>query len=252
MSMTLSETNKALVGEYLAARIADGACIGVGTGSTVDLAIIALGKRVKEEGLRVTVVPTSIATAQRCFDMGLLVASPLAFSLPLSLYFDGADEVDPDLRLIKGRGGALLQEKIIAASSLTFIVLIDSTKLVDKLGARCAIPIEIIPSSLPYVTNQLYKIGATSLNLRQGKESKHGPIITENGNFIIDASFPEVPVSLEAEIKSIIGVVEHGIFSGLATEVLIAENGGVRSLTGKHSSNQNSSNQNSGNCTDTN
>jgi len=228
--MTLAEANKAIVGSHLAARIADGACVGVGTGSTVDLAIMALGKRVKEEGLRVTVVPTSVATAQRCVEVGLLVASPLAFSFPLSLYFDGADEVDPNLRLIKGRGGALLQEKIIAVSSLEFIVLIDPIKLVDRLGARCAIPIEIIPSSLPYVKNKLYELGASSLELRQGNKSKHGPIITENGNFIVDASFPEVSLSLEAELKCIVGVVEHGVFSGLATEILIAEHGGVRSI----------------------
>lgn len=223
--------DKSLLGSHVAAKVVDGQYLGVGTGTTVDHVIDALAIRVKAEALRLFVVPTSYATAHRCQAAGLTVCSPFAYPTPLEWAFDGADEVDEDLRLIKGRGGALLQEKIIASLSRRFVVLVDRSKMVHQLGSKSPVPIEVIPTSLPYVRSQLTKLGATAIILRDGKGGKHGPAISENGNLLLDVTFPSLPTEIDSQLKSITGVVEHGIFTGLATEVLLAENGKVRTIS---------------------
>lgn len=212
---------KERVGIELVKTIQDGETIGAGTGTTVTAALDALSKRVKEEGLSVKVVPTSYQTAWRCAEIGLEVLSPLSVEM-LSWSFDGADEVDPQLRLIKGRGGAMLQEKLIAAKSKRFVIAIDETKLVKRLGEKQPIPVEVVPGAVGLVTRQLKKLAATEVLVREAV-AKNGPVITEAGNVILDARFSKIEDTLEQEIRSIIGVVESGLFIGYASEVLVGK-----------------------------
>lgn len=223
---------KEIVAQEIAKRVKDGEIIGVGTGSTVDLALTKIGERVKNEKLNLHVVPTSLQSAWRCQQIGLHVLYP-GYKASLSWGFDGADEVDDNLWLIKGKGGALLQEKILAARCQRFLVIVDDSKMVAKLGAACAVPIEIIPEALSIVERQLPDLGAKEITLRPCTGGKHGPIITEAGNVIVDALFSEIHKDLEREIKSIVGVVESGLFIGYSSEVLVAGAKGVRTLMPK-------------------
>ena len=202
----------------IAKRVTDGQLIGVGTGSTVELAIRNIGQRIKTEGLRLNVVPTSMQTAWLCQEMGMHVLYQ-GFRGELAWGFDGADVVDDRLRAIKGKGGAMLQEKILAARCREFVLLIDESKLVSDI-AVCPIPVEVITSAVGVVERGLKRLGATSQEIRMAQR-KHGPVITEGGNVIIDAKFEEVPDNLEDRLKSIVGVVESGLFTKLATQVLV-------------------------------
>jgi ribose 5-phosphate isomerase A len=213
------------VARELAARFRDGEAVGVGTGSTVDLALKFLGERMQKERLSVQVVPTSHQSAWRCQEIGLQVLYP-GYRATLAWGFDGADEVDPDSRLIKGRGGAMLQEKILAARCKEFIVIVDDSKLVPTLGSKFAVPIEVIPEAISIVMQELPKLGATEMVVREGS-GKHGPVITEAGNIIIDARFTSIGADYEDRLKGILGVVETGLFFGYSTEVWIAGASGV-------------------------
>lgn len=219
---------KELVAQELAKRVKDGDVIGVGTGSTVDCAIAAIGARVKKEKLNLTVVPTSLQTAWACEALGLKVLAP-SFCGELSWGFDGADAVAPHCWLIKGKGGALLQEKILAAKCRHFIVIVDDSKLVQDLSCACPIPLEVVPSARALVEKALKKLAATSFTVREGT-GKKGPIITEQGNIIIDVSFAKVTQQLERDLKCILGVVETGLFIGYAHEVLVGSSSGIRSI----------------------
>ncbi len=220
---------KEIVAAELAKRVKDGDRIGVGTGSTVDAALIKIGERIKAEKLNVQVVPTSIQSAWRCQEMGLTVLHP-AYYGDLSWGFDGADAVDNNLWLIKGKGGAMLQEKILAARCKEFIVIVDDSKLTDNLARACAIPVEVIPEARIVVEKGLQKLGATEIILRPAT-GKHGPIITEAGNIILDVQMPSISQDMESKIKSIVGVVESGLFIGYSDEVIVASKDGIRSLT---------------------
>lgn len=127
---------------------------------------------------------------------------------------------------IKGKGGALLQEKLLAKRCDRFVIIVDETKVVTQLGAGCPIPVEVIPEGILLAENGLRALGATDLQVRSGT-GKHGPVITERGNIIIDATFPMVTETLERDIKSIVGVVESGLFVGIASEVLVGQKDGV-------------------------
>lgn len=209
--------------ERLAARIAlrveDGQSIGVGSGSTSFLALGAIGERVAREGLAITTIPTSHEVALACAAFGLPVASS-AERRP-DWGFDGADEADSRGRLIKGRGGAMFREKLVIASSPLTLILVDRTKLVDRLGERFAVPIETHPMALPLVEDRLYALGATEVRLRTAGTGKDGPVITENGHLILDATFPTIRDDCEKEIKAIPGVIESGLFIGYAVEVVV-------------------------------
>jgi ribose 5-phosphate isomerase A len=211
---------KEIVGKEIAGRVTDGDVIGVGTGTTVDAALTEIGRRVKSEGLRVSVVPSSYQSAWRCQELGLSVLYP-AYRGELSWGFDGADQVTKERWAIKGKGGALLQEKILAARCKKFTIIVDESKVVPVLGVGCPIPVEVIPEALAVVEQRLTTLGATTLTIRSGT-GKHGPIITERGNVIVDAQFSNIGSTLEREIKSIVGVVESGLFIGYAAEVLVA------------------------------
>ena len=219
---------KERVAEEIAKRVKNGDVLGVGTGSTVDLALIRIGERVKAEKLTVHVVPTSYESAWDCEQRGLHVLSP-GYLQELSWGFDGADEVDPELSLVKGRGGAMLKEKILAAKCKKFVVIVDDSKLVKKLGEKFPIPVEVIPEARGLVERKLKSLGAKTIELREGGK-KHGPVITEAGNIILDCTFGSLSKNSERDIKSIVGVVESGLFIGYASEVLIGSEAGVRSL----------------------
>jgi ribose 5-phosphate isomerase A len=219
---------KEKVAQAIAERVKDGEILGIGTGSTVDLAISAIAKRVKEEGLRIKALTTSIESAWGCQRAGIEVLNNM-YQGELDWGFDGADEVDPELRLIKGKGGAMYQEKIVAALCKYFIAIVDDSKLVKRLGEKMPVPVEFTPRAYSLVERGLRKLGAEEVVLRQAT-GKHGAVITESASLIFDARFKAIPPSLEHEIKSIVGVVESGIFTSFADEVLVAGAQGVVSM----------------------
>jgi ribose 5-phosphate isomerase A len=220
---------KEIVAKEIAKRVKSGDVLGVGTGSTVDLAIDAIAKRCRDERLAISVVPSSRESAIRCECAGLTVLSPTTGAV-LSWGFDGADEVDSKLRLIKGRGAAMLKEKILAKKCKKFVVIVDESKIVSKLGEKMPVPVEVIPEALSVVSNGLKELGALEVKVREGS-GKHGAVVTENGNIILDAKFSEIDDSLEDKIKSLVGVVESGIFTNICDEVLIATASGIKILT---------------------
>jgi ribose 5-phosphate isomerase A len=143
---------------------------------------------------------------------------------------DGADEVAPDLSLIKGLGGALLREKIVAAAARRFVVAVDGSKMVDRLGAKAPLPVEVIPFGWRALLPRLQALGA-EVRLRQ--DAGGGPFVTDEGNFILDCRFQGIddPAGLDGEIKRLVGVVATGLFAGLATEVIVADAGGARIIS---------------------
>jgi len=219
---------KEIVAQEIAKRVKSGDVIGVGTGTTVDAALTAIGQRVRSEGIHVSVVPTSYQSAWRCQELGLTVIYP-GYRGHLSWGFDGADQVTKSRWAIKGKGGAMLQEKILAKRCKSFTLIVDQSKVVDSLGVGCPIPVEVIPSALALVEEGLRSLGAGEVTIRSGT-GKHGPVITEAGNIILDAAFSKVGDKLERDIKSIVGVVDSGLFIGYASEVLVATATGVISL----------------------
>jgi ribose 5-phosphate isomerase A len=208
---------KEAVAARLAALVQDGQTIGFGSGSTSWLTALAIGRRVRDEGIRCCAVPTSIEISLVCAELGIPVV-PLGLAQP-EWCFDGADEVNPLNWLIKGRGGAMFKEKIVFRSARKRYVVVDASKRVEKLGSHFAVPIEVFPAALPLVKSGLVALGATELELRAG-EGKDGPTITEAGNLILDARFPIIEEGHERAIKSITGVVESGLFIGDDIEVI--------------------------------
>jgi ribose 5-phosphate isomerase A len=150
----------------------------------------------------------------------------------ISWGFDGADQVTPERCAIKGKGGALLQEKILAKRCREYTIIVDSSKLVERLGVGCPVPVEVVPQAVSLVEGGLIKLGAKEVTLRSGS-GKHGPVITEAGNVLLDVVFSEIDCDLERRIKQITGVVESGLFCGYISEVLVANpQGEVRSIVG--------------------
>lgn len=219
---------KELLAQEISRRVKDGETLGVGTGTTVDAALTKIGARVKAEGIRISVVPTSIQSAWRCEEIGLQVLSPLSRE-ELSWGFDGADAVDARCRLIKGKGGAMLQEKVLAAKCRHYVIIADEGKFTENIGALCPVPVEVIPEAAGLAERALRDAGASEVRVRQAV-AKHGPVITEAGNIILDCRFPSVSDSLEGDLKKIMGVVETGLFLSYAHEVLIAGASGIRTL----------------------
>lgn len=215
----INREEKECVAEKIAAKASDGDVIGAGSGSTVYLAMYAIAKRVKAENLTIQVIPSSLEISMTCIQLGI-PQTTLMDKKP-DWTFDGADEVDPDHNLIKGRGGAMFKEKLLICNSKKTYILIDKSKQVSRLGQKFPVPIEVFPASLLYVENELKKLGAAEINLRLAK-GKDGAIITENGNFILDARFSSIDNTLESRIKSITGVIESGLFIGYDVEVLVS------------------------------
>ena len=213
------------------AYVADGMKIGIGTGSTAEEFVRLLAEKVKG-GLRVVGVPTSERTAALCRELGVKLTT-LDDEPSLDLTVDGADEVDADLTLIKGGGGALLREKIVAAASGAMIVIADGSKVVDTLG-RFSLPIEVnrfgLGATRLAVQRAAEKLGVSGQIILRGGEN---PFVTDGGHFILDASFGRIPDAraLSAALHAIPGVVEHGLFIGLAKRAVIAFSDGVRQMT---------------------
>ena len=220
-----------------AARVAlsyveDGMRLGIGTGSTAEEFVRLLAARIGETGLDVIGVPTSERTAELCDALGVRLTT-LDETPELDLTIDGADEIDLRLSLIKGGGGALLREKIVAAASARMIVIADTTKIVDTLG-RFPLPIEVNSFGLRATSVAIEKAAAHlglegSLILRMKGDA---PFITDGGHFILDASFGRIPdpQALGNVLHAIPGVVEHGLFIGLADVAIVADASGVRTL----------------------
>ena len=216
----INKEGKLKVAQQIADKVKDGDIIGAGSGSTVYLALFAIAERIKQEKLHVRVIPSSMEITMTCDNLSLPMTNLLEAKPDWA--FDGADEVDPDHSLIKGRGGALFKEKLLIRSSLKTYILVDQSKIVEKLGSKFPVPIEVFPGALTYVESALRDLGVTDLTLRPAK-GKDGPIITENGNLLLDAKFDHIPKEMEQNIKSITGVIESGLFIGYDIEVLIAE-----------------------------
>ena len=221
--MKNSDTNKDLkrmVGIAAAGLIENGMVCGIGTGSTVAFLIEELGRRVKEDKLEITGVPTSFQSKILCQAYGIKVKDPQDCA-ELDLAIDGADEVDLELNAIKGGGAAHTREKIVAAMAKRFVIIVDESKLVPCLGTAFPVPVEIIPSALSFVTAQIKSWGGES-KLRMGVK-KDGPVVTDNGQFIIDVQFePGTDLrKIDAQLHHLPGVVETGLFYDLAKQVLV-------------------------------
>jgi len=195
--------------------VESGFVLGLGSGSTASYAIKEIGRRVKEENLKVLGVPTSYQAFLLAVECGIPVTT-LNEHPQLDLDIDGADQIDRDLNLIKGGGGALAREKIVATAAKKLIIVADETKLTNNLGVNQPLPIEILPIAFPIVSSRARAMGGKPV-LRERKD-KSGPYITDNGNFILDVDFGAIdnPSSLEFRLKNIPGVVETGLFIGMA------------------------------------
>jgi len=208
---------KEAVAAKIAERVRDGDVIGVGSGSTSYLALLAISKKVKEQKLSVLAIPTSHEVSLTCSIMGL-PTSTLLNARP-DWYFDGADEVDPKKNLIKGRGGAMFAEKLVMKSAPENYILVDSSKFVSQLGEKFAAPIEVDPRAVNLVETELSKLGVKEVQMRMAL-AKDGPVITEAGNLILDVRFNQIEDGYEKEVKSIPGVIESGLFMGFNLEIL--------------------------------
>ncbi|MDO5846354.1 MAG: ribose-5-phosphate isomerase RpiA [Methanocorpusculum sp.] len=198
--------------------VKDGMIIGLGTGSTVFFAMERLGERIANEGLNISGVPTSNQTAMRAEEYGIPLTT-LSLHPVLDLAIDGADQVSPEKFLVKGRGAALLREKIVADAAKQFVVVIDSAKEVKTLTA--AIPLEILPFAWGSVCAKLKALGGEPV-MRNGVK-KDGPVISDNGNYIFDCAFGEIkdPAALEDAINAIPGILENGIFAATPAKTVV-------------------------------
>lgn len=219
--------DKQLIAKHAADQVTDGMLIGLGTGSTANCFIEELAHRSRERGLKVSTVSSSIVSASKAQQLGLPIMGFEQVS-HIDLYVDGADEVSPELTLLKGQGADLVREKLLATACDRFLVLIESNKLVQRIGQRFPIPIEVMPFAWQLVKKLLETNGGHG-DLRQNA-SKNGFVISSAGNLILDMNFGthSDAKALNDTLNGIPGIVEHGIFYGLATTVLIGVNGEVQ------------------------
>jgi len=225
---------KAHAGRWAAEQVADGMVVGLGSGSTAAHAVRALGERVRA-GLRVVGVATSRATEDLARTVGIPLAS-LDDQPRMDLAIDGADEVDPRLDLIKGHGGSLLREKLVELAATHLLIVVDENKLVDTLGERAAVPVEIVPFGWRRTKMALEALGCAA-TLRGGGS----PFVTDGGHYILDCRFGSIgqPEQTASQIKALSGVVEHGLFLGMAVQVAVARADGsvqVRHRDGRQNS----------------
>jgi ribose 5-phosphate isomerase A len=215
---------KQKVGEAAAARVKSGAIVGLGTGSTTALAIRAIGDRLKSGDLKdIKGVPTSFQARVLAKENNIPLVS-LDEIDHMDVAIDGADEVDPQKNLIKGGGAAHTQEKIVDTLADQFIVVVDSGKLVDKLGTTFLLPVEVLPLAVTPVMRAIAKLGGQP-SIRMGVK-KAGPVVSDNGNLIVDVKFEggiDNPVELEKTLNNLPGVLENGIFAGVAHLILVGE-----------------------------
>lgn len=208
--------------------VEDGMVVGLGSGTTSELFLEALAERVAA-GLRITAVPTSERVASMARGRGLMVAE--LHDVPrVDLTVDGADEIEPrGLDLIKGGGGALLREKLVATAAARLCIIADRSKLVSRLGERWAVPVVVVPFGWRQTAERIRQLGADPA-LRQAGAG--GPLVTDDGLYILDCRFGPIadPGRLAAELKGLLGVVEHGLFVGLAHRAIVAGADGIQIL----------------------
>jgi ribose 5-phosphate isomerase A len=222
------DDQKRAAAEAAVALVQDGMVVGLGTGSTAAFAIDALAERVRQ-GLRILGVPTSEHSAAQARDGGITLTN-LEAHHRLALTIDGADEIAlGSLNLVKGLGGALLREKLVAAASDRLVIVADAGKLVDRLGTHVPVPVEVVPFGWQTTAERLVLLGATPV-LRLDAVGQ--PFHTDGGNFILDCRFAPIddPARLEQGVSLVVGVVEVGLFIGMADMALVADDTGVRSL----------------------
>ena len=226
-ALRLSDPLKRAAGAAAVELVRDGMLLGLGSGSTAAEFIDLLGERVRA-GLRVT----GIATSRRSHHQAIALGIPMLDELPapIDLAVDGADEIDPALNLLKGRGGALVREKLVAVAARRFVVIADDSKLVERLGVG-VLPVEVLPFLWRQTARRLEALAPLTWTLRGRVDA---PFVSDNGNLVIDLQLAgpvSDPVGLGSQLKAITGVVEHGIFAGLASACLVAGPDGVRTLT---------------------
>jgi ribose 5-phosphate isomerase A len=216
--------DKQLVAIHAAKAVKNGMLVGLGTGSTANYFIEELARRQAEEGLKVTTIASSNISMIKAQNLGLNVIA-LAQVAEIDLYVDGADEITPDMTLLKGRGYDLVLEKLLAKAAKQFLVVADKSKLVDRIGTNYAIPIEVMPMAWKAAKRSLEAAGGVG-DLRQNV-AKDGLSISSHGSLVLDMRFDNnmSEENLNNVINNTPGVVEHGIFRGLASAILIADNG---------------------------
>lgn len=219
---------KIAAAESAVALLTDGMVVGLGSGSTAAFAVSAIGRRVNR-GLRIRGVPTSERTGEQARELGIPITS-LAEEPEIDITIDGADQVEKStLNLIKGHGGALLREKIVASSSKRLVIVVDDSKLVDRLALNDPVPVEVVPFGWEATARRLSKLGARS-SLR--RDSNGEPFRSDGGNYILNCTFEAggSPAELADGLDHVVGLVEHGLFIGLTSAVHAAGPDGVRVL----------------------
>lgn len=220
---------KKAAAEAACAHVREDTVVGLGTGSTADYAVKHLGQRVKD-GLRIRGVPTSLRTEKLAREVGIPLVE-LDEVEEIDVTIDGADEVDKNLDLIKGLGGALLREKIVASLTKRQIIVVDPSKLVEKLGTRSPLPVEVLPFGAKVVERRLLKLGMKpTLRVKDGK-----PVFTDNDNLVLDVRFADgigAPQKIESELNNVPGVVENGLFLRMTWRVVVGDpEGKIREIT---------------------
>jgi len=219
--------DKELVAHQALQYVSENMIVGLGTGSTANYFIDALAKRNKEENLKIRAVSSSVVSMIKAKEAGLSIIAMEQIK-EIDLYIDGADEIAPDLTLLKGRGYDLVREKLLARSAKKFIVIADESKLVKKIGDNFPIPSEVQPFAWELVKNILIKKGTGDIRINAAKD---GYAITSCGNFVLDFNYPEKSTEeLNALLSQTPGIVEHGIFYNIAHGALISSNGKVREI----------------------
>ena len=230
MALDANAMKKLVAEEAVKRYVKDGMNVGLGTGSTAKFMIEKIGELV-QQGYNLTCTATSVQSEELAKSLGIKVVD-LDEIGHLDITIDGADEVDPDMQLIKGLGGALLREKIVAAATVKEIIIADESKLVDKLGTKAPLPVEVLQFGHEHTKFALEKQGCKAeLRMKDGK-----PFITDSGNYIYDCRFESIekPFFLETRIDVIPGVVENGLFLNTAVDVLISRpDGTVESMAEK-------------------
>jgi ribose 5-phosphate isomerase A len=223
-----ANAEKAAAAAYAVTLVEDGMRVGLGTGSTAAYAVAMLGERVRK-GLRIVGIPTSERTRVQAEKEGIPIVG-FDTGTTLDLTIDGADEADRKLRLVKGGGGALLREKVVASISRRVVIIADSAKLVDRLG-KFPLPVEAVRFAWQVVEARLAALGAKP-KLRAGADG--APFLTDEGHYILDAHFGEIadPERLSRQLLDTPGVVDHGLFLGIANDLVIGRGGSVEVLRG--------------------
>lgn len=231
---TMDELKKATGYKAVDDYVRSGMVVGLGTGSTAYFAVERVGELLKSGALKdVVCIPTSERTREQAVSLDIPLVT-LDTHPVLDVAIDGADEVDPLLNLVKGRGGALLREKMVEVSAKKFIVIVDDSKLVDGLGISGAMPVEVTPFCWEYNLRKIMALDSVKgcdakLRMEKGK-----PYITDNDNYIVDLYFDSPikdPVKAAQEFSALVGVVEHGLFLGMSTAVIIASKDGIEVKT---------------------